>query len=134
MRLGLNYKTWIAVVVLLVAAGIWTRPLWQHRTPSENSLRQTTGVTVAVLASQATPRGWQVQCRVVNERPRVVEQVVLRLTLTDSTGRVLAANPLAGVSQLAANDTREESFLIPFHGSITNPQIRAEVSLVRWQQ
>lgn len=134
MRLPVNFKTGIAIAVVLMALGVWTRTFWSRRAPDEADLRQTAGVTAMVLAAQPTARGWQVQCRVSNERSRAAEQVVLNLELTDSQGRVLAANPLAAVPNLAAADTRDVFFVIPFREPVTNAQVQAEVSLVRWRQ
>lgn len=79
------------------------------------------------------PQGWRVRCRVTNESARPAEQVVLTVGLTDGGGRMLAANPLAGVAELAEGEARDVSLLVPLRESVTNVHAIVEVSLVRWR-
>ena len=126
-------KTVAASLVILIALCVWGRQLWSPGGPGENELRDTTGVTVTVLKVRSAERGYLVQCRVENHGQKVAEQIVLNVALTDSTGRVLAVNPLAGVSTVTAATARDLAVFVPLRERTTNIQARAAVSLVRWQ-
>lgn len=123
---------WAATVVLLMAVGIWAWRFLPETAPTESDLRQTAGVSAEIVSSRATPQGVEVTCRVSNTTGRVAAQVVLRVALLDANGATLAANPLAGVANLAPGQSQETPVLVPFHGPHTGVKAGVEVSLVRW--
>jgi hypothetical protein len=118
----------------LLAVGIWAWRFLPGTAPTESDLRQTAGVSAEVVSSRATPQGVEVTCRVSNTTGRVAAQVVLRVALLDANGQTLAANPLAGVADLAAGQPRETLVLVPFHGPHAGVKAGVEVSLVRWRE
>jgi len=127
-------KTWAATMVLLLAAGVWAWRLLPGGVPTESELRQTAGVTAEAMSTRATAQGVEVSCHVSNAAARVAAQVVLRVSLIDVDGQTLAVNPLADVSEVAAGQTREARFVVPFGGQLAEVHARVEVSLVRWRE
>lgn len=126
-------KKFVAVLVLLAAAGIWFWRLAPERAPTESELRRTAGVTAEVTATRPLPQGVEATCLVSNSSPRRAEQIVLRVSLRDADGQTLAANPLASVAELAAGQAREARFVLPCRPPANGGRAEVEVSLVRWK-
>ncbi|MCP5528645.1 MAG: hypothetical protein H7A47_17785 [Verrucomicrobiales bacterium] len=126
-------KKGVATVILLLAVGLWAWRFLAGTELSESDLRRTAGVRAEVVASRATPRGVEVTCRVSNPTGRGAAQVVLRVALVDTNGQMLAANPLAGVADLAAGQSREARFLVPLSQPLATVRPDVAVSLVRWR-
>lgn len=126
-------KKWVAIMVLLAAAGIWAWRLLPGGAPTESALRQTAGVSAEVVSARAVPQGVEVTCRVSNTTARAASQVVLRVALIGADGQTRAANPLAGVTELAGRQALEARFVVPFTGTRAEVRPRVEVSLVRWR-
>jgi hypothetical protein len=125
-------KKYFAVLVLLVAIGIWLWRCAPSNSPSEADLRATTGINAEVVATRATAQGVIVTCRVRNTTTRAAAQVVLNVVLQDARGQTVAANPLASVADLIAGQTRGVDFVVPVRESQSDCRARVEVSLVRW--
>lgn len=127
-------KPWAAIIVLAVGAGIWGWRLMPTGAPTESELRRTAGLNAEVLATRALSRGVEVTCRVSNATVRTAMHVVLNVALQNAAGRTLAANPLASVADLAAGQSRDAVFLVPFPAPTADTRAHAEVALVRWRE
>jgi len=125
-------RRWFAAIVLLSAAGLWGWRLLPDAAPTEEALRRTDGIGAEIVAAQPTERGVLVTCRVSNYTARIAEQIVLTVALTNDMDEVVAANPLANLSDLGPGESGEGQFLVPTSGPHPDAQPRVEVSLVRW--
>jgi hypothetical protein len=134
MMPGGNKKLAAAVLVIAVALGIWKRQLWPTGSPSEASVRDTAGVTAAVLSVQPAERGCRLLCRIENRRRDTAEQIVLLAEIVESSGRVIGSNPLISVPGMAPGETRQVAVLVPLSGIASNIEGRVAVSLVRWRK
>lgn len=130
-----HLKTALAAVVVIAAVCIWSHSFRRLHTVELQSLRDVGGVTNMVIGLQKVPHGYQIQCRLANQRRKLAQQVVLRASVTDNdSGQVLAANPLASAANLAPGESREFNIFVPLETSPTNVRAQAVVSLVRWQE
>lgn len=127
-------KTLAAIVVAGAALALWGHQLWPRRAPNQQSLRDTAGIEATALAVVPAGNGYRVQCRLVNRRQRLAEQVVFQVGLIETDGRTLAVNPLASASALAPGETRETAVFVPATATRASPTAVVEVSLVRWEQ
>lgn len=127
-------KASLAVVVATLALGIWGWPFWERSLLNKSSLRDTAGIHVAILKVHPLENCCRVDWRITNRSNRMAEQVVLRITLMQSNGQVLGANPLVNAAALAPDETRE--LTVHFPGRVSSPNLRAQadIALVRWKQ
>lgn len=126
-------KKLLALLVFLASAGVWYWRLAPTHSPTPDALRQTAGITVEVLSTRLAPPGVAVTCRVGNATSNTAEQVVLRVAVTDDHDTILAVNPLASLTGLAAGQSSNATFRVPLTSTSPNLQARVSVSLVRWQ-
>lgn len=127
-------KKWLAVVLLLVATATWCWRCVPGGAPSESQLRQTTGISAEVVGCRAAMQGMEVTCRVSNATSRTAARMVLNVGLSNAQGQTVAANPLAGVADVAAGLFRDAVFVVRTPAPQTQLRAHVEVSLVRWQE
>lgn len=124
----------LAAVAMTMAAVVWVHHQvgWGQFDPRQ--FQDTEQIEATVLSVRMDRDYFRIHCRVTNQGPRTAEQVVLSARIRDTLGNVVASNPLASVSGLLPQTSRETSILLPVGTIATQHKAEVESTLVRWAQ
>lgn len=123
-----------AAITTTLAAGVWTYH-WSGGGVSDlREFQNTEGIEAEVLAVDAARDFYRVRCRMTNRSPRTADHVVLTARAWNRVGQTIACNPLANVSDLPPQASKEMTILLPLHVKDRASDAEVEVTLVCWAE
>ena len=121
-----------AGAVILLGMAVFFLPSGPRLT--EDSVRDTSGITIQADAAVVSDSRITIPCRIQNHTHREAASIVFTAEATTEDGRVLAANPLGNVLDLKPGEARSIQIALPPVADLPAPVLSgARVDLVRWK-
>lgn len=119
---------------MTMAAVVWIHHQGGWGSFDPRQFQDTEHIEATVLSVRTDRDYFRIHCRVTNQGSRTAEHVVLSARIRDSLGNVIASNPLASISGLLPQTSRETSILLPVGTIAAQHTAEVESTLVRWAQ